>query len=499
MKSSRTRAALLALLCGTTVANADILMLKNGNKVEGNILEQNEKGVRMKYKLTPKIMDEKIFTMAEITQIIKQRPEEVEVIELRKVLPTVDLMKADQYEQVVQDRLRPFVNKYAGTPEAKEVDGIIAKLQEEKTMVSNGQVKLEGKWLSVKESKAESFNVEAFRIISAMREKASKQDYPGALREFDRLMTPRPAYIGSTYFVQAIPEAIEIINKWIAVLDKMSSDQPQLAQARKDGLTKLQEPELSKTKAAIADEFSKWRAVSEAEKRQKIRWTAPYKYEAQTIQYAQKDAVGEVTRLQGYDLEALKAQNDVFTACYRKIGEGDYTSGAAAFERVGTLNLPMEFREVSVDLRQRMMKLYGQLVKANATGASATSGSSAIGGTTTAGVDSRVAQILAEAGASPAAASSGQPAAAGAMAPAARPAVAPAAVVAPAQVAPAPVVRPAVAQAPQQAYVAPAPVAMPPPAPVEEESSLQLYIIIGMALVIVGLAVAFLKQKKKAD
>jgi LPXTG-motif cell wall-anchored protein len=40
---------------------------------------------------------------------------------------------------------------------------------------------------------------------------------------------------------------------------------------------------------------------------------------------------------------------------------------------------------------------------------------------------------------------------------------------------------------------------MPPPAPVEEESSLQLYIIIGMALVIVGLAVAFLKQKKKAD
>ncbi len=499
MKSSRTRVALLALLCGSTFVKADILMLKNGTKVEGNILEQTAQGVRMKYKLTPKIMDEKIFTMAEIAQIIKQRPEEVEVIELRKVLPTVDLMKADQYEQVVQDRLRPFVNKYAGTPEAKEVDGIIAKLQEEKTMVSNGQVKLEGKWLSVKESKAESFNVEAFRIISAMREKAAKQDYPGALREFDRLMTPRPAYIGSTYFVQAIPEAIEIINKWIAVLDKMSSDQPQLAQARKDGLTKLQEPELSKTKAAIADEYSKWRAMSEAEKRQKIRWTAPYKYEAQTIQYAQKDAVGEVTRLQGYNLESLKAQNDVFTACYRKIGEGDYTAGAAAFERVGALNLPMEFREVSVDLRQRLMKLYGQLVKANATGASATSGSSAIGGTTTAGVDSRVAQILAEAGAGPAAASSGQPAA-GAMAPAAaRPAVAPAAVAAPAQVAPAPVAaRPVVAPVPQQAYAAPAPVAMPPPAPVEEESNLQLYIMIGMGLVIVGLAVAFLKQKKQS-
>lgn len=506
MKSSRTRIALLTLLCGATFVKADILMLKNGTKVEGNILEQNAQGVRMKYKLTPKIMDEKIFPMADIAQIIKQRPEEVEVIELRKVLPTDDLMKADAYEQLIQDRLRPFVNKYAGTPEAKEVEGIIAKLQEEKTMVSNGQVKLEGKWLSVKESKAESFNVEAFRILRSMREKAAKQDYVGALREFDLLIMPRPAYVASTYYVQAIPEAMEILDKWMAVLDKMSSEQPQLSQARKDGLTKLQEPDLSKTKNAISDEYSKWRAMADAEKRQKIRWTPPYKYELSTIQAAQKDAVAERTRLQSIKLDELKAQNDVFMACYRKIGEGDYTGGAAAYERVTAMALPMEFREVSIDLRQRLMKLYAQLVRANSSGAAATSGSTAIGGTAATGVDSRVAQILAEANAGQAPASSGQPAPAATMTPgtaapaaAAPGTAAPAAArpaVAPAPVAPAPAQRPAVAPAPQPMA---APVAMPAPAPVEEESNLQLYLIIGMALVIVGLGVAFLKQQKKKE
>lgn len=504
MKSSRTRIALLTLLCGATFVKADILMLKNGTKVEGNILEQNAQGVRMKYKLTPKIMDEKIFPMTDIAQIIKQRPEEVEVIELRKVLPTDDLMKADAYEQLIQDRLRPFANKYAGTPEAKEVDGIIAKLQEEKTMVSNGQVKLEGKWLSVKESKAEGFNVEAFRILRTMREKAAKQDYVGAMREFDLLIMPRPAYVASSYYVQAIPEAMEILDKWMAVLDKMSSEQPQLSQARKDGLTKLQEPELSKTKNAISDEYSKWRAMADAEKRQKIRWTPPYKYELATIQNAQKDAVAERTRLQSIKLDELKAQNDVFMACYRKIGEGDYTGGAAAYERVMAMTIPMELREVTIDLRQRLMKLYAQLVRANSAGATATSGSTAIGGANTTGVDSRVAQILAEANAGQAPASSGQPAPAAAMTPAA---TAPAAAapgtaaqarpaVAPAPVAPVPAQRPAVAPAPQPMA---APVAMPAPAPVEEESNLQLYLIIGMALVIVGLGVAFLKQQKKKE
>jgi len=506
MKISRTRIAILALLCGTTFLKADILMLKNGTKVEGTILEQTEQGVKMKYRLTPKIMDEKIFPAADIDKVIKQTPQEVEVVELRKVLPTADLMKADAYEQLIQDRLRPFVNKYPGTPEAKEVDDIIAKLQEEKAMVANGQIKLEGRWLSVKETKAEQFNIDAYTIIANMRAKAAKMDYAGALREFDKLILPTPAYKGSTYFVQAIPEAINILDKWISAIDKMSSEQPQIDKARKDGLAKLQEPELSKTKNAIADEKNKWRAVYDAERRQKLRWSSPYKYDLTSIQTAQKEAVQEQTRLQAYDLDALKLQNEVFTACYRKIGEEDYTGGAAAFERVqATTTLP-DFRDVPLDLRNRLLQLHTKLSRSIASGATATTGSSAISGTAS-GVDSRVAQILAEAGATAPAAASGQPAAATMPAAAQTPATTPAAAVAPAAQAPATapaaaVTRPAQAPAPatqvpvqQPAYQAPAPMPMPAPMPVEEESNLQLYIMIGMGLVIVGLLFAFLKKK----
>lgn len=499
MKISRTRIAVLALLCGTTFLKADILMLKNGTKVEGNILEQTAQGVRMRYRLTPKIMDEKLFLAAEIDKIIKQTPQEVEVVELRKVLPTADLMKADEYEQLIQDRLRPFVNKYPGTPEAQEVEAIIAKLQEEKTMVSNGQIKLEGRWLSVKESKAEQFNVEAYRILSDMRAKAAKQDYTGALREFDSLILPSPAYKGSTYFVQAIPEALSILDKMISGLDKMSAEQPQLTKARKDGLDKLQEPELSKTKNAISDELTKWRATLEAERRQKLRWTAPYKYDLSSIQAAQKEAIQERTRLQTIDLDELKAQNEVFTACYRKIGEEDYVGGAAAYERAQSLKLNLDNRDIPLDLRNRLMKLHAKLSRAIAAGATSTSGSTALGGTAAVTQDSRVAQILAEAGASAPAAASGQPAAAGTM-PATQTTAAAAPTAAPTQApqtAVAPVAQAPVAQAPvqQPAYQAPAPMPMPAPMPVEEESNMQLYIMIGMGLVIVGLLLAFLKKK----
>ncbi len=506
MKISRTRIAFLALLCGTTFLKADILMLKNGTKVEGNILEQTAQGVRMKYRLTPKIMDEKVFPAAEIDKVIRQTPQEVEVVDLRKVLPTADLLKADEYEQLIQDRLRPFVNKYPGTPEAKEVEDIIAKLQEEKTKVSNGQVKLEGRWLTVKESKAEQFNIEAFNIITKMRAKAAKLDYIGAMREFDNLIMPPPAYKGSTYMVQAIPEAMVILDKMSASLDKMSAEQPQLTKARDEGLNKLQEPELSKTKNAISDELNKWRATTDVEKRQKLRWSAPYKYDLASIQTSQKEVIQEKARLQTINLEELKARNEVFTACYRKIGEEDYAGGAAAFERVQSLKLSQENNDVPLDLRNRLIQLHGKLSRAIAAGATATAGSAAIGGTPSVSQDSRVAQILAEAGATAPAAASGQPAAAGTMpaASATPTATAPAAAVAPTAAAPAApqaAVRPVVAQAPAQApvqqpaYQAPAPMPMPMPMPVEEESNMQLYIMIGMGLVIVGLLLAFLKKK----
>ncbi|MES2594118.1 MAG: PTPDL family protein [Verrucomicrobiota bacterium] len=496
MKISPIRTALLALLCGTPLLHADILMLKNGTKVEGSILEQNDQGVKMRYRLTPKIMDEKIFPMTDIDKVVRQTPQEVEVIELRKLLPTPNLLKADAYEQIIQDRLRPFVNKYPGTPEAQEVETMITKLQEEKTMVSNGQIKHEGRWLSPKEFKAEQWNIEAYLILANMREKAAKQEYVAALREFDKLLTPPPAYKGSTYYVQAIPEAMGIMDKWIASLDKMSGEQPQLDQARKEGLKKLQEPDLSKTKNAITDEFNKWRAGYDAERRQKLRWTVPYKYDLPSIQFAQKEAVQELTRLQTINLDELRAQNELFTTTYRKIGEGDYLGGAAAFERVSGLNLTMEYRDIPADLRNRLLKLHAQLSRAAATGAAATSGSAATSGVAT-GQDSRVAQILAEAGATSAPAASGQPAMTTTTTTTTAPAVAPApaAVVAPQPVAPQRPVAPVAQQPVPQAPVPPMPMPMPAPAPVVEESNTSLYIMIGMGVVIVGLILAFLKKK----
>lgn len=516
MKFSRIRTALLtAALCGAPLLKADILIMKDGSKVEGTILSETPDAVFMRYRVTPKIFDEKNYPKADIQQVIKQTPQEVELIELKKLLPTPDLLKADQYEQIIQNRVRPFVNKYPGTPEAKEAEAMIAELQKEKARVSEGEVKLEGKWLTAKEAKAEKLNIEAFAHLRTMREAAAAQDWNGVMRAFDKFSSPKPGYIASSYYPVAVTEALAALEAWGKVIAKMARDQPFLAKQREDNLAKMVEPDLSRTKAGIEKEVNAVKTSLEENRRAGIRWYDPYKYDLTYITELQKLIVAESKRLSAINLDNLKAQNEVFMAVYRKIGEEDYKGGLAAYQRAEALNPQGEYKEVVASLKAQMLQLYQKLSSAAAANANAVSGSSAMGGAATTATDDKVARLLAaqNGGAAPAPAA-GAPAAAtpAAAAPAAgAPAATPAAAAAPAAAPGTPAAAPAVAAprpatapvAPAPAAAAPAAVVPAPAAPVAavaapaEESGMQTYIMIGAGALVVLLGLVFLMQKKK--
>ena len=368
-------------------------MLKNGNRVEGSVLSENANGVRIKYRLTPKIFDEKTFPAAEVVKVIRQTPQELELIELKKLLPTPDLMDMAKYDALIQEQLRPFQLKYPGSAESEDAEKLISTLLEEKTMIRNGQIKHEGRWLTAREARAEKFHIEAFQIVQSMRAKAAKGDLQGALRDYDRLYNPSPAYKGSIHSLNALSEALEITRKWLSMLEKLSREQPELLRIRNDMVAKLKEPERSRTKNAIDDEMAKWRAAYDVERRQRLRWNLPYKFDAVSIQYAQREAVEEITRLETLNLAEIQPWVELISQCYRKIGEGDYLGGASLFEKISSSALPLDYRDIPSELRLRLLALHTELSRTYANPASTQAAAPAAPAVS---VDERVAQILAE-------------------------------------------------------------------------------------------------------
>ena len=312
MKLSRSLLVLALATSITGTLRADIVTLKDGKKLEGTILEQKPEGVLMKYKVTAKIMDEKFIPMAEIAPggILKEKPEEVEIKELLKLLPTADLMTAEKYEQVIQDRLRPFLNRYPGTPQADEIKKMIDIFQEEKEKVVAGGIKMQGQWLSPQDARAEKYNIDAYTIRQAMNEKAAANDYSGALREFEQLSNPKKLHIASVNFPKAVEEALAVLTNFDAKLSQMIKDQPVLQKQRDDNMKRLIEPDLSRSKAAIDREVSEANSRYEVE-RKDSKWVTPYKYDLKRLQDLQKAVFEEKTRLQKINVAQITKINDL--------------------------------------------------------------------------------------------------------------------------------------------------------------------------------------------
>jgi hypothetical protein len=503
MKLSRSLLVLALATSITGTLRADIVTLKDGKKLEGTILEQKPEGVLMKYKVTAKIMDEKFIPMADIAPggILKEKPEEVEIKELRKLLPTADLLTAEKYEQLIQDRLRPFINRYPGTPQADEIKKMVDEFQAEKEKVVAGGIKMQGKWLTPQDARAEKYNIDAYTIMQAMNEKASAGDYSGALREFEQLSSPKKLHIASIHWPKAVEEALAILTSFDAKLSQMIKDQPVLQKLRDDNMKRLVEPDLSRSKAAIDREVQEANSRYEVE-RKESKWVTTYKYNLKRLQELQKAVFEEKTRLQKINVAQVSKITDAIHQAtlhfYNdKIVEGEL----ALLEAYKAASANQEYGPILQIYRDGFARKRAEFAaKQQAATASALvtpAGTPGANGAATPGMDPAVARALAMSG--------------GAAAPATTPGVVPTQPgvmpqpgVVPAQPGMVPV-QPGVAPvgavpAVQPGAVAPAPAPVADAPPAEEEGAISMDTILmvaGGAVVLVLLLTIMMGKKKK--
>lgn len=390
------RTGLAALLLGGPMLHADIIVLKNGEKKEGTILEDKPDSVFMEYFIAGKIKDKKEFAKADIAQIIKQSPQEVEVLPLKKLLPTKDMMSADQYERLIQDQFRPFVNKYPGTPEAREVEAMIATVQAEKEKVVNGQMKIESEWVAADLVRRDDYNLQAYKLRRQMNEQAEGggiADLTNALRTWDQLNDQATGYTGAIHYVKAVDEALAILGKYESRITQMIAEQPILQNARNANLAKLIEPDKSRVQRAVDTEISAWKAQYEAEKKARSKWLPLYKYDIKSLQEALKFVVTEKGRLQTIDRTRLQQQNEAITAAMRYLSDENVQGAEEALARAQAVGLK-DYQKLISGLRSKMTKLKSEISKRKTSDRTFGGASSAVGGSSGAITDDRVAEAM---------------------------------------------------------------------------------------------------------
>lgn len=324
-------AAAVALALWTAPLNADVVVLKGtGERLEGKVISEDDATILFEYNLTPKIKDTRTINKTDIRELTRLSPSQLAYQEqkLDQILPTQDLLRAADYEAIIQDQLRTFVAKFPGTPEAAKAEEIIATLSEEKAKAVNGELKVEGKWLDEKAVKRDTYGIEAYRArmnMNAEAEKLGDLRYTKALREFEKLQTNYPA---SLSYVAAIPEALEIMEKYDKQLQGMTLEQPLLAKQREDGIKQLSGPSADLTKRSIQEEVDNFKATIDEQKKSKIIWRDIYKYDAASLKEAQETVAKQTIALKALDTETLSKENQLLTGISRALADEDAIEAA---------------------------------------------------------------------------------------------------------------------------------------------------------------------------
>lgn len=355
--TQRVRPLLATLLLAASMAQADVVILNSGEKYEGKVVSETDTAVVFEYNLTPKIKDKKEFLKSDIKEMTRLTPAQMAFAEekLAELLPTPDLMSGGDYERIIQDKLRTFVAKHPGTPEAEKVEKMIAELSEEKAKVVNGQVKMEGQWLDAATAKREAYNIEAYRTRTAMKAAlagTNENRFREALRLFDKLRTQ---FASSTQYVEAIPEALEIMADYQKQLASMAAEQPVIQKQREEGLKALSGADLQLTRSSIDQEARAFKSTFDAQAKQKVKWRDVYKYDLKSIQAAMDTVNKEMAALKATDLATLKTENETLGTAIRYIAEENPEEANAALEKLrgarSTLTNKNELTRLEKELR----------------------------------------------------------------------------------------------------------------------------------------------------
>jgi hypothetical protein len=258
-----------AFLTVARLAQADTVILKNGEKLDGKITGETDSELTIEYKVTASISDSRTVKKDEIEKVEKESEEEKTYQRLARIKVGANGYPVATYEQIIA-ALQDFLTKFPKSAHAAEIQKNLDAFKEEKDRVESGEIKIGGKWLSKSEAEKERYQLSGTVLFGKMQEAAARRDYIGAMNTFDQI---EKNYPGSYAFPDAIDLARQITAALKPLADRTLTDAKQ-RKIERDRATQLaSEPEKSQLLAAQKREQEQGdAAVEAAEKDKTAKW-----------------------------------------------------------------------------------------------------------------------------------------------------------------------------------------------------------------------------------
>jgi hypothetical protein len=203
----RTTLLAVASVTFATSLFADTVVLKNGTKIEGKITSETDTQITIETKAGG-IVDEQTVKKEEVQSVSKATADETAYASLRNIkLGANSLPTPAQYDNYLT-ALKSFVSQHPDSKHKAEIEKLAADFEAEQKRVADGEVKMDGKWISKAEVQRERYQINGMVAFQYMKEQVGRNDAVGAMNTFEIL---RKQYPGSRGYIEAVDSAKRLV------------------------------------------------------------------------------------------------------------------------------------------------------------------------------------------------------------------------------------------------------------------------------------------------
>ncbi|RYD37003.1 MAG: hypothetical protein EOP87_04395 [Verrucomicrobiaceae bacterium] len=280
----------LAGLLMSGASSADTFVLKNGERLDAKILKETDDSYVLDVKVTKSIRDEKTVAKADVAEIIPEKTDEVAFEALKGLLPTPDLLPADEYTRRIT-LIGKFTKENPKSPLVADAEKMLATLKEELAAISAGGVKLDGKIISAGDYASDAYDIDARMIEKRVREAAARGDLVSAMRGIERL---QKEYKLTGARRGLLPLKAQILRAYKAQIDELLSTFDARTEERRVGLGQMSGDARANAERALAEELAALKASAGTDKDSKQRWAGTHPLDKDSLEEAQETIEDEM-------------------------------------------------------------------------------------------------------------------------------------------------------------------------------------------------------------
>lgn len=226
MLHQNLRLFLLALSASALTIHADTFKMKDGTILNVEVLEVNADSYSVIQYYSKSIKEKKTISIDDVMKWEKgttlDKKDYAKLIELSNV---PDGKSEEYYEIIIKKQFEKFIIDHPSSMKKKSVKEMIDALRAEQAQIAAGNIKLNGKFISIESTKSQLFDIEAGKKVSALKELLEKKKILTALRVYEGI---REGYLNSNAFSEIAEQVKETLVSLDNLLKKkaLSPDAP---------------------------------------------------------------------------------------------------------------------------------------------------------------------------------------------------------------------------------------------------------------------------------